>query len=70
AGPGGGSDAKPVGTVHVAVAGPGSGEVEDRELHLPGDRQRVRWLASQWGLEMLRRRLLKLSGHGGEAAPE
>ncbi|MEE8278063.1 MAG: competence/damage-inducible protein A [Thermoanaerobaculia bacterium] len=76
AGPGGGSDAKPVGTVHVAVAGPGSGEVEDRELHLPGDRQRVRWLASQWGLEMLRRRLLKLigrwppSGHGGETAPE
>lgn len=59
AGPSGGTAAKPVGTVHVAVAEAGSEEVDHRELHLPGDRRRVRRLASQWALEMLRRRLLK-----------
>ena len=61
AGPGGGSDDKPVGTVHVAVAGPaatGGGDVEHRRLSLVGDRQRVRRLTSQWALELLRRRLL------------
>jgi len=59
AGPSGGTAAKPVGTVHVAVAEAGSKEVDHRELHLPGDRRRVRRLASQWALEMLRRRLLR-----------
>ncbi|MGB5816578.1 MAG: competence/damage-inducible protein A [Thermoanaerobaculia bacterium] len=59
AGPSGGTEAKPVGTVHVAVAEAGSEEVDHRELHLPGDRRRVRRLASQWALEMLRRRLLR-----------
>jgi len=59
AGPSGGTAAKPVGTVHVAVAEAGSEEVDHRELHLPGDRRRVRRLASQWALEMLRRRLLR-----------
>ena len=61
AGPGGGSEAKPVGTVYVALAGPGAEQAEHRELHLPGDRLRVRQLASQWALEALRRRLLSLS---------
>lgn len=59
AGPGGGSPEKPVGTVHVAIDG---GAVETaarhRRLRLPGDRERVRWLASQWALDMLRRNLL------------
>jgi nicotinamide-nucleotide amidase len=61
AGPSGGSQAKPVGTVHVAVSGPataGGDQVAHRLLSLPGDRQRVRRLASQWGLELLRRALL------------
>ncbi|HYL04399.1 MAG TPA: competence/damage-inducible protein A [Thermoanaerobaculia bacterium] len=62
AGPGGGSEAKPVGTVHLAIAGPppgpGQPEVEHRQLRLPGDRERVRWQASQLALDMLRRRLL------------
>lgn len=56
AGPGGGTAEKPVGTVHVAVSRIGD-ETTHRELHLPGGRQKVRWLASQWALDMLRRRL-------------
>ena len=61
AGPGGGSAEKPVGTVHLAVAGPRDGEVEHRQLRLPGDRDRVRRFAAQIALEMLRRRLLATS---------
>ncbi len=61
AGPGGGSEAKPVGTVHLAVAGPRDGEVEHRHVRLPGDRQRVRRFSTQMVLEMLRRRLLAVA---------
>ena len=60
AGPGGGSTSKPVGTVHVAICGPGDGRrqsTDHRRLSLPGDRDRVRRLTSQWALELLRRRL-------------
>jgi len=57
AGPDGGTEDKPVGTVHVAVSHLGD-KTTHRELHLPGGRQRVRWLASQWALDTLRRRLL------------
>jgi len=65
AGPGGGSEAKPVGTVHVAVAGPRDGEVEHRQLRLPGDRDRVRRFSTQIVLEMLRRRLLAVAAERG-----
>jgi nicotinamide-nucleotide amidase len=58
AGPGGGSEEKPVGTVHVAIAGPGDGDVEHRKLRLPGDRDRVRRFSAQVVLEMLRRSLI------------
>jgi nicotinamide-nucleotide amidase len=57
AGPAGGSEAKPVGTVHLAVAGP-DGLPSHRRVRFPGDRERVRWQASQLALDMLRRRLL------------
>ncbi len=66
AGPGGGSEAKPVGTVHVALAGPG-GPLAHREARFPGDRQRVRWQTSQLALELLRRELL---GSAGESSRE
>lgn len=59
AGPGGGSREKPVGLVFVAVDGPGDGPAVT-ELRLPGDRRTVRRLASQWGLDLLRRRLAGL----------
>ncbi len=60
AGPGGGSPDKPVGTVDIAIAGPGDGEVEARRFRYPGDRERIRWISSQFALEMLRRRLARL----------
>ncbi|MBP9144562.1 MAG: competence/damage-inducible protein A [Thermoanaerobaculia bacterium] len=58
AGPGGGSAEKPVGTVHLAVAGPGELPVEHRLARFPGNRERIRLFASQMALEMLRRRLI------------
>ena len=55
AGPDGGTDEKPVGTVFIAL----SDEVQTthRQLHLPGDRHLIRWRASQAALDLLRRRL-------------
>ncbi|MEN0062888.1 MAG: CinA family nicotinamide mononucleotide deamidase-related protein [Myxococcota bacterium] len=56
AGPGGGTEDKPVGTVHIAVSGPGGST--HRRFHLPGDRERIQNLAVASAFEMLRRRLL------------
>ncbi len=64
AGPGGGSAEKPVGTVHLVVAGP-DGAAAHRRVRFPGDRERVRWQASQLALEMLRRLLLGAFASGG-----
>lgn len=55
AGPAGGSDAKPVGLVYIALAGP-EGEVVE-EHRLPGDRRAVKMRASQAALDLLRRNL-------------
>jgi nicotinamide-nucleotide amidase len=57
AGPGGGSEEKPVGTVFVGYAGPGGSK--SMKFLLPGDRELVRWRASQAALDYLRRRLIK-----------
>lgn len=56
AGPSGGSEEKPVGTVHLAWGGPNGSS--HRRVRFLGGRNRVRRLASQVALEGLRRRLL------------
>ena len=60
AGPGGGTAEKPVGTVHLALDGPGDGDLVHRQVRFPGDRERVRRMTEQLALEMLRRSLLGL----------
>ncbi|MCE9624458.1 MAG: nicotinamide-nucleotide amidohydrolase family protein [Deltaproteobacteria bacterium] len=56
AGPGGATDGKPVGTVHIAVAHPG-GEWEQKFL-FPFDRLRFKQIAAAAALDRLRRILL------------
>jgi nicotinamide-nucleotide amidase len=56
AGPGGGSEEKPVGTVHIALASPVG--VKERQVHLPGDREMVRFHASQVALDIIRMHFL------------
>jgi len=58
AGPTGGTTEKPVGTVHIAVAT--ATETEHRPFLYPGNRERIRWQASQSALDMVRRQLMKL----------
>jgi nicotinamide-nucleotide amidase len=52
AGPGGGSEEKPVGTVHVAISH--AGGVKERGARFPGERENIRWQASQTALDMVR----------------
>jgi nicotinamide-nucleotide amidase len=56
AGPTGGTPEKPVGTVHVAIADV-SGSKE-RGVRYPGERDRIRWQASQTALDLVRRYFL------------
>lgn len=56
AGPTGGTPEKPVGTVHVAIAD-ASGSKERAVLY-PGERERIRWQASQTALDLVRRYFL------------
>lgn len=68
AGPSGGTPAKPVGTVYIGLA-TNSGTIE-RALKLTGDRERIRWQASQSALDMLRRHFLGASeSHRGVVSP-
>ena len=55
AGPGGGSEEKPVGLVYIALAD--DADVEVRKLIFPGDRQFIRTLAVNAALDLLRRRI-------------
>lgn len=52
AGPGGGSEAKPVGTVHIAVAG--AERHEHRQLYWPMERTLFKRFATQSALDLLR----------------
>jgi nicotinamide-nucleotide amidase len=56
AGPGGGTEEKPVGLVYIALAD--DAHTKHRKLMIPGDRQLIRWRASQAALDLLRRRLI------------
>ncbi len=58
AGPGGGTESTPVGTVFIALAGP-EGALA-RKFRFLGDRERVRAFAAQTAMDMLRRQLLGL----------
>ncbi|MEO8277681.1 MAG: CinA family nicotinamide mononucleotide deamidase-related protein [Thermoanaerobaculia bacterium] len=71
AGPGGATAEKPVGTVHIALAGPPSEGndpvVAHRMARFPGNRERVRMFAAQLALEMIRRRMMESGGSGGRS---
>lgn len=58
AGPGGGSEEKPVGTVWIAVGEKGKG-IEAQKFFNPGDRMEVRSWAENQALDILRRILTK-----------
>jgi PncC family amidohydrolase len=58
AGPTGGSDEKPVGTVYIALALENS-KTFAKKFHFPTDRETFKQLAAQTALDLLRRRLLK-----------
>lgn len=59
AGPDGGTQEKPVGTVFVGFAD--SNGAKSIKFTLPGDRYLIRWRSSQAALDYLRRQLLKAS---------
>jgi PncC family amidohydrolase len=56
AGPGGGTAEKPVGTVAVAAVMPGA--TRSRMFRFVGDREQVKFQASQAALDMVRRMLV------------
>lgn len=60
AGPGGGSEAKPVGTVAIAVAGPVD---VVRTFRFPGNRELVKTFAAFTALDLVRRTLLDRAGN-------
>jgi nicotinamide-nucleotide amidase len=65
AGPGGGSEEKPVGTVHIAIAH--SGGIKERGARFPGDRESIRWQASQIALDMIRIHFLYNGSNAGSS---
>lgn len=58
AGPDGGTEEKPVGTVFIGYAD--ATKIKSFKVVLPGDRFLIRWRASQAALEYLRRKILQL----------
>ncbi len=61
AGPTGGTEGKPVGTVFVGLASKGGLPTVVRRYYYPGARDRFKLLTSQAAMEMLRRRLLGIT---------
>jgi competence/damage-inducible protein CinA-like protein len=58
AGPTGGSDEKPIGTVYIALASENSGTIV-KKFRFPTDRETFKQLATQTALDLLRRKILK-----------
>jgi nicotinamide-nucleotide amidase len=58
AGPDGGTEEKPVGTVFIGYAD--ETRVKSLKIVLPGDRYLIRWRASQAALDYLRRKILQV----------
>jgi nicotinamide-nucleotide amidase len=56
AGPGGGTEEKPVGTVHVALAS--AENIKEKGARFPGDREMIRFQASQLALDLVRTHFL------------
>jgi nicotinamide-nucleotide amidase len=57
AGPGGGTEAKPVGTLHIAVAD--TNRYQHRKLFWPMSRTMFKWFATQSALDLLRLTMLR-----------
>ncbi len=57
AGPGGGTQEKPVGTVYVGYSD--KNVTKSLKLNLPGERYLIRWRSSQAALDYLRRQIIK-----------
>ncbi|HEX6126750.1 MAG TPA: CinA family protein, partial [Pyrinomonadaceae bacterium] len=57
AGPGGGSNEKPVGTVFIGYAD--GTRTKSMKFVFPGDRHLIRWRSSQAALDYLRRQIMK-----------
>jgi nicotinamide-nucleotide amidase len=56
AGPSGGSEEKPVGTVYLALAD--ENDTKTKKLFFPSDRETFKQLTAQVAFEMLRRKLI------------
>jgi nicotinamide-nucleotide amidase len=67
AGPGGGSETKPVGTVHIAVAS--ASAHEHRKQFWPMSRSMFKWFASQSALDLLRLFILRDLGGAPVSSP-
>jgi nicotinamide-nucleotide amidase len=57
AGPDGGTEADPVGTIYIGVSGPG-GASDARRLQMIPERERVRQMGATAALDFLRKKLL------------
>jgi nicotinamide-nucleotide amidase len=57
AGPEGGSEAKPVGTVYIGISAPDGNWVS--KFHFNGDRSQIREMTAQTGLDLVRKYLLQ-----------
>ncbi|MBI4266432.1 MAG: competence/damage-inducible protein A [Acidobacteria bacterium] len=67
AGPGGGSPAKPVGT--VAIAASTASATRSRVCRFIGEREPIKFQAAQAALDMVRRMLSEAGGPGGSGGP-